>query len=68
MGQGGYDLEDLEWDEAVVTLIQTCRHQSFFVLHCYRGLPLDGLENRQKGPDKNASSVVQDIVGVQRGR
>ena len=52
MGQGGYDLEDLELDEAVITLIQTdIRHQTsdrqtsseFFVLYCYRGLSSDGL-------------------------
>ena len=46
MGLGGYELgQDLERDEAVITLIQTDRHQSseFFVLHCYRGLPSDGL-------------------------
>ena len=52
MGLGGYDLgQDLEWDEAVITLNQTSdrqtdiRHQisEFFVLHCYRGLPSNGL-------------------------
>ena len=37
--------QDLEWDEAVITLIpQTDRHKDFFfVLHCDRGLSLDGL-------------------------
>ena len=51
MGYGGYDLgQALEWDEAVITLIQTTSsdRQSFFLLHCYRGLPSDGLINRVK--------------------
>ena len=41
---------DKIWDEAVITLIQTSdiRHQGFFVLLCYRGLPSDGLIKLKK--------------------
>ena len=56
MGYEGYDLgQDLEWDEAVITLIQTDirHHQSFFVPHCFRGLPSDGLKIAALMADNN---------------
>ena len=54
---------DLEWDEAVITLILHTYRQSFFVLPCYRGLPSDGLirlcsrestSDRREGPGRRS--------------